>query len=228
MTVRQRGLFVTGTDTGIGKTFVSLLLMQSFRCRGFRVAGMKPVATGCDHVEGRLCNDDARLLRGAASCELPYDWVNPYAFAPAVAPNIAAEWADRRIDMSLIEERYHLLRRNIDGVIVEGIGGWEVPLNERERVSDLARMLRLPVVLVVGLRLGCLNHAILTERAIRASGVDYRGWIANGLCGNFPALEANVRTLQDCLTGAFLGQIPFRPANGIAMNGGAFRHDPWL
>lgn len=205
----ENGLFVTGTDTGIGKTRVALGLMDLLQRRGLRVVGMKPVATGCEYVEGVLGNDDARRLQRASSGTFPYECINPYAFEPPVSPNIAAELAGHGIDLGVVVERYHFLQRNSDRVIVEGVGGWEVPLNDRERVSDLARLLGLPVILVVGLRLGCLNHAILSERSILAAGVDYRGWFANAFSKDFARSESNVRTLRTCMSGAFLGHIPY-------------------
>lgn len=170
---------------------------------------MKPVASGCHVVDGALRNDDALRRRRAGSYDVPYDRVNPYAFEPPIAPNIAAEEAGRGIELSLIRERLHLLRRDNDWVVVEGVGGWEVSLNERERVSHLAVLLGLPVILVVGLRLGCLNHAIFSERWILASGVDYRGWCVNKLSEDFPHAEGNVRTLRASLSGDFPGTVPY-------------------
>lgn len=206
---KASGLFITGTDTGIGKTWATLCLMRALQSRGLSVVGMKPVATGAIWREGRLVNEDALALQEAGSVSLPYELVNPYVFEPPVSPHIAAELAGERIDSARIVEVFHELRRRADCVLVEGVGGWKVPLNEREQVADLAMALGLPVIMVVGLRLGCLNHALLTYESIKASDIRHAGWIANQITSDFPYAEENIRTLDLALGLPPLAQLPY-------------------
>lgn len=210
-----RGLFVTGTDTGIGKTRVALSLMLWLQRRGLRVLGMKPVASGCRRMGGVLRNDDALQLQQAGSVPVPYEWVNPYAYELPVAPSIAAELSGQCVDLDVIAASCRQLARECDVVVVEGVGGWEAPLDNTLNVSDLAAAIGFPVVLVVGLRLGCINHALLTERAIVRSAASYRGWCANACCSDFPFADANLRTLEARLSGRRLGAIPFRSAPDV-------------
>ena len=205
---RPRGIFVTGTDTGIGKTVVSLGLMQVLQDRGLRVAGMKPVASGCEQTPDGLRNDDALLLQQQSSVELDYARVNPYALEPAIAPHVAAQTAGVEINLDHIHESYQSLAREVDYVVVEGVGGWRVPLNPRQDVADLALLLGLDVSLVVGMRLGCLNHALLTAAAIENSGCRLTGWVANQLPPAMEALEANLNTLKAKLSVPLFGNIP--------------------
>jgi dethiobiotin synthetase len=193
--MRQTSFFITGTDTGIGKTWASLSLMRAYRAQGRSVAGMKPVATGGVWRGGRLENEDALALLEAASAPLPYERVNPYVYEPPVSPHIAAAQAGRPIDLERIVKLFNGLAEEFDCLLVEGVGGWAVPLSDRLRVSDLALALGLPVILVVGLRLGCLNHALLTRAALDASGARFAGWIANRVCADFLCAEENIATL---------------------------------
>jgi dethiobiotin synthetase len=202
------GFFVTGTDTGIGKTVVSLGLIQALQDRGLKVAGMKPVASGCESTAAGLRNDDALRLQRQSSIALDYDAVNPYAFEPAIAPHLAARAAGVNVDPGHIRELYQSVAAQVDCVVVEGVGGWRVPLNEREDVADLARLLGLDVWLVVGLRLGCLNHALLTAQAIENSGCTLGGWVANQLPPPMEAAEDNINTLKDKLSSPLLGVVP--------------------
>ncbi|MCI0667458.1 MAG: dethiobiotin synthase [Methylococcaceae bacterium] len=222
-----QGVFVTGTDTGVGKTRVSLALMEALKQKGLQVSGMKPVATGCYPAEDGLRNEDAVLLRAHASVPLDYDSVNPYAFAPPVSPHIAAIQAGREICLDLITRQYGLLRAQSQFVIVEGAGGWEVPLNSAERVSDLARILGLPVLLVVGLRLGCLNHALLTASAIRNSGCDLIGWVGNRIDPAFPCVKENITTLSTGIPAPLVGLIPFGRKMDARKLAGCFELDHW-
>ncbi|MGH8551362.1 MAG: dethiobiotin synthase [Methylococcales bacterium] len=206
---RYAGVFVTGTDTGVGKTRVCVGLMETLKKKGVQVSAMKPVATGCDPAEDGLRNEDAVLLRAHASVSVDYDLVNPYAFTAPVSPHIAATQAGREICLASIVRIFNLLREQSEFVIVEGVGGWEVPLNTMERVSDLARILGLPVLLVVGLRLGCLNHALLTSAAIRASGCELIGWVGNRIDPDFICLDENMATLRTRIPAPVVGLVPF-------------------
>ncbi len=197
--------FITGTDTGVGKTLVSCALLHAFSGEGLHVAGFKPVAAGCD-AEGR--NEDARELQAASTMPLDYGQVNPYCFAQAIAPHIAASRNGERIEFSRILAAYRELACQADEVIVEGAGGFLVPLNDRQDSADLARELVLPVILVVGVRLGCLNHAMLTREAIAARGLQLAGWVANVLDAQMPALHDNVAALRERMDAPLLGIVP--------------------
>lgn len=209
--LRTRGLFVTGTDTGVGKTRAAAGLIVALRRCGWRVAGMKPVASGCETTPGGLRNADALALQAASGLDLPYEWVNPYAFAPAIAPHIAAAEVGRLIRFAVITEAFERLARKADCTVVEGVGGWRVPLGPDGDVAALARRLQLPVVLVVGLRLGCLNHAALTADAIRRSGLALLGWVASAVDGNLARLQENLAALADVLPEPCLGILPHQP-----------------
>jgi len=209
MSLKARSIFVTGTDTGVGKTLVSTGLMRLLQGAGLKVAGMKPVAAGAFWRDGRLVNEDALLLQANASMPLSYDQVNPFVFELPVSPHIAAEKSGREIDFPRIRRAYEELAEAADCVIVEGVGGWEVPLNKRQRVADLALALDLPVLLVVGLRLGCLNHALLTRRAIENSGASCLGWIVNRIEPDFPFPAENIETLENSLDRPLLASLPF-------------------
>jgi dethiobiotin synthetase len=203
------GYFITGTDTEIGKTWISLGLMARLQDHGLMVAGMKPVASGCDLTDKGLRNGDACLLREHASDNLDYKLVNPYAFAPPVAPHIAAELSGIKISIDTIIETYQRLVTKTDCVIVEGVGGWRVPLNSEQLLTDLVRALGLPVILVVGLRLGCINHALLSAEAIVADGVELHGWVANQPDPNYENLDASISILKQQLTAPLLGHVPY-------------------
>lgn len=201
------GYFITGTDTGVGKTLVSQVLIHYLRESFARVAGFKPVASGCVNTPAGLRNEDALALQRAASIALPYETVNPYAFEPPVAPHLAAAAAGVSIDLAAIRAGMEAV--DADRVVVEGVGGWLVPLNARETLADLARLLGLPVVLVVGLRLGCLNHALLTAAAIRQAGVPIVGWVANQVDPAFTMCEENIAALNARLGLPLLMRLPW-------------------
>lgn len=198
---------MTGTDTGIGKTWTATVLMSLLREAGATVLGMKPVASGCYRRNGALRSEDAERLIEESSFALDYDEVNPYALEWPVSPHIAARLDGREVALDRIVTRCRALERKADCVVAEGVGGWEVPLNGRERVADLALALGFPVVLVVGLRLGCLNHAFLTHEAMTRTGVKCLGWIANESETEFLCLEENIETLRVGLPSPFLGII---------------------
>ena len=207
----MRGFFVTGTDTGIGKTRVSAGLLKALAKSGLKTVGMKPVASGADMTSEGLRNEDALALQAAAFLKRDYGLVNPYCFAPPVAPHLAAREAGVEIELERILTSYSELCRGADVAVVEGVGGWQVPLSDSLELPDLARALDLPVVLVVGMRLGCLNHAALTARAIRADGLELAGWVANAIDPDFQRPEANLATLQAELGAPLLGQLPHAP-----------------
>jgi dethiobiotin synthetase len=203
-----RGLFVTGTDTGVGKTLVAAGLVHALRARGLRVAGMKPVASGSVVTPEGLRNEDALALQGAASRPWPYETVNPYAFEPAIAPHIAAAEAGVTVDLAVIERAYRTLAAESDVVVVEGAGGFLVPLGPGLSFADLPLRLDLEVVLVVGLRLGCLNHAFLTAEAIEARGLALAGWVGSQLDPGYLRLAENLAALKAGLPTSCLGVIP--------------------
>ena len=207
-----RGFFVTGTDTGVGKTLVCCALLYGFAALGKSVIGMKPVAAGAIRSADGLVNDDVALLRAASNVEAPPHLVNPYCFEPPIAPHLAAEQAGAAIDFATIANAYRQLATVADIVIVEGIGGFCVPLNHNEDSADLAQRLGLPVILVIGLRLGCLNHALLTAQAIRAKGLQLVGWIANCIDPALAAADENVAALAERLAAPLLGKVKFAVA----------------
>jgi dethiobiotin synthetase len=204
-------VFVTGTDTGIGKTRVSAGLLKALSKAGMQSVGMKPVASGAAMTADGLRNEDALALMAAASLKKPYAVVNPYCFAPPVAPHLAAREVKVEIGLDPIRTAYSELCLGADAVVVEGVGGWQVPLSETLELPDLARELALPVLLVVGMRLGCLNHALLTARAIRADGLELAGWIANAVDPDFLRPEANLASLSAALGVPLLGQLAHAP-----------------
>ena len=210
------GYFITGTDTGVGKTVVTLGLMQALQDRDNTVLGMKPVAAGCEQTSAGLRNDDALRLQQQASLELDYAQVNPYAFAPAIAPHIAAEQTGVRVDVDNIYNKYIQLCGVSDCVLVEGAGGWQVPLNEDETMADLALRLNLDVVMVVGIRLGCLNNALLTAAAITASGCTLAGWVANQLPPPPDCTQENINYLKSVISVPLLGVLPIMPVVSAA------------
>lgn len=208
-----RGFFITGTDTGIGKTWIATSLVTGLCRRGLRVAGMKPVASGCERdATGRWYNGDALALQQAAGGDLPYERVNPYALPEPVAPHIAAARTGIRIELGVIRRHYEQLAAAHDAVLVEGVGGWRVPLSEDMSTTDLVRALGLPVLLVVGLRLGCINHALLTAEALQADGVPLIGWIANVLDPEYATTAATLATLDDRITAPMLGSVDYGDA----------------
>jgi len=202
------GLFVTGTDTGVGKTLVACALLAGFRRAGLRTAAMKPVASGSEPTPSGLRNQDALRLTAQTDCTFSYDTINPYTFQPAIAPHIAAAQVGVSINMQYIVDLYRNIVRQADICVVEGAGGWLVPLNHKKTMADLVVQLELPVVLVVGMRLGCLNHAMLTAENIIARGVPLAGWVANQIIPDMFCVEQNIETLCRSLPAPLLGVIP--------------------
>ena len=213
-----RGYFITGTDTDVGKTVVTLGLMQVLQARGCRVAAMKPVASGCQSTPVGLRNDDALRLQQQASMELDYALVNPYAFAPAIAPHIAAGQLGLDMRIGGIVNKYREIEGCSDCVLVEGAGGWLVPLNADETLADLAHALELEVILVVAMRLGCLNHALLTAESITSRGCVLAGWVANQLPPVPECAQENINTLKSRISAPLLGVLPeFQGVNARAV-----------
>jgi dethiobiotin synthetase len=203
------GYFITGTDTGVGKTVVTVALINALKAQGKTVAGMKPVAAGCESTPDGLRNDDASQLQQASSIELPYELVNPYAFESAIAPHIAAEEAGIEIDIAHIKQCYEKIAAQVDTVIIEGAGGWLVPLNKTETIADIAVALQLPVVLVVGMRLGCLNHTFLTMESIASRDIMLAGWITSVIDSGMQRLDSNIATLRQRLKSPQLANVSF-------------------
>ena len=207
-------LFVTGTDTGVGKTRIAAALCAAYAARGKRVAAMKPVATGCVQTSAGLRNEDALALLAAMTVRAAYGDVNPYAFEPGIAPHIAAMEAGCSIDFDRLNGCYERLCRQSDVIIVEGAGGWLAPLDATRTFADLAVRWQLDVILVVGLRLGCLNHALLTAEAIEARGLKLVGWVGNSVDPDFERREANTDSLRSRLAANCLGLFPYSPESG--------------
>lgn len=201
----RRGFFVTGTDTGVGKTLVACSLLRACVARGQTAIGMKPVATG---VAAGTPGDVEQLV-AASSVSAPGEEVNPYGFAPPIAPHIAAEQAGVRIELGRIERAFHALAARAQVVVVEGIGGFHVPLGGGVDTAQLAARLALPVVLVVGMRLGCLNHALLTAEAIAARGLKLAGWVANHVDPHMAVAAENVQALEQRIPAPLVARIPF-------------------
>lgn len=203
------GFFVTATDTGAGKTVASLGLMAALSGTGCRVVGMKPVASGSlPGPDGGWRNEDALRLQAEGPAGIAYPDINPYALRDPVAPHLAAARQGVRIGLDSIEQAFGRLAARADVVIVEGVGGWRVPLNEAETTADLVRRLRLPVILVVAFRLGCINHALLTAEAIRGDGLELRGWIANAIEPGYESAGETAAFLAARLGAPRIGLIP--------------------
>ncbi|MGN6153384.1 MAG: dethiobiotin synthase [Lysobacteraceae bacterium] len=206
-----RSLYVTGTDTGVGKTVASAALLHAWRAHGLRAIGMKPIASGCEATPDGWRNDDALRLQAASDPRPAYDDLNPWALPAATAPAFAAQAVGATITAGPILAAHARLAAQADRVLVEGVGGWEAPLGEAFAQADLVRALSLPVVLVVGLRLGCLNHALLTARAIAADGGTLAGWIGSGIEADMPFRDENLAWLERHLPAPCWGVLPFDP-----------------
>jgi dethiobiotin synthetase len=202
-------LFITGTDTGVGKTLVSVSLVKALVRHGLRCAVMKPIASGSEQTSEGLRNADAVALGEASNVVVPYASINPYCFEPAISPHIAAEEAKIEVDVGLIKSRFEALASSADFVVVEGAGGWYAPISQSKSMADLPKSLNIPVLLVVGVRLGCLNHALLTKQAIEASGVELAGWVANSIDPKIERAAQNLASLERMLGSEPLAVFPF-------------------
>ena len=213
MQKNKSAYFITGTDTDVGKTYIASALVQHFCQQGLQAVGMKPVAAGAELVDGRLLNSDVTELIKAGNVDADLALINPYVFAPAIAPHIAAEQAGIRVLLDNIQQSFDVLQTKADVVVVEGAGGFRVPINRQETMADLAVKLNLPIILVVGVRLGCINHALMTAGSIRAAGLNLVGWVANRIDQNMPAIEENIATLKalikaPCIADVAWGEEP--------------------
>ena len=201
-------LYVTGTDTGIGKTLASCALLHALRGHGLRAAGMKPVASGCERIDGEWRNADALALQAAGEPGIAYADINPYALEHPLAPELAARDAGVEVRLQPILDAHARLAGQVDALVVEGVGGWAASLSATLMQADLVRALRLPVLLVVGLRLGCLNHALLSARAIAADGAHLAGWIASHVDPAMERVEDNIAMLRERMPAPCWGVLP--------------------
>ncbi|WP_299194445.1 dethiobiotin synthase [uncultured Amphritea sp.] len=205
----KRTFFVAGTDTDVGKTVVSAGLLEAANQRGFSTVAVKPIAAGCEQTEAGLRNSDALILQQTASIKLSYEQVNPIALEPPIAPHIAAQQAGRRLDADRIAALCRgVMMQPADFMIIEGAGGWRVPLNNRQTLADIPKLLRTPVILVVGMKLGCISHTLLTVEAIVKDGLRLAGWVANRAEPEMSCYNENLETLKSMLSAPLLGEIP--------------------
>ncbi len=201
--------FITGTDTGVGKTFIACTIMDYVKHRGTSCIGFKPVASGCEEGEFGLVNSDALALQAASDFDLSYSEINPYAFKEAIAPHIAAQKMDSVISISTLTDAYlNLTEKDPDLLLIEGAGGWRLPLCSNIFMSDFVKLHKLPVLLVIGMRLGCLNHARLTVEAIQNDGLEIIGWVANHVDANMDYHSENVEALKELIPAPFIGEVP--------------------
>lgn len=215
-----RAYFVTGTDTGVGKTTVTCALLAAAKARGLTTLALKPIAAGCELTADGLRNSDALALQAEMTVSLSYQEINPVALSEPLAPHLAAAAAGRRLTLVQIAGYCRgALMHKADLRLVEGAGGWRVPISDRELLSGLPKQLGLPVILVVGMRLGCINHAILTAEAILKDGVRLAGWVANVIDPDMAALEDNLQTLTQMLPAPCLGVLPWMPDEGADARG---------
>jgi dethiobiotin synthetase len=210
MTTRRKTFFITGTDTDAGKTLVACALLKAAAAAGFTTVAIKPVAAGATQTDQGWRNSDALLLQAASTIQMAYEQVNPVCFEHALAPHIAAQLSDRRVRVERLAGFCQgVILKRADLTVIEGAGGWRVPLNEREFLSDLVKQLNIPVILVVAMRLGCLNHALLTAEAIARDGLQLAGWVANRIDPHMQCYEQNRDTLSSLLEAPLLAEIPF-------------------
>ena len=210
--------FVTGTDTEVGKTYVTCQLLRASARAGMTSLGYKPVSAGCEQIAGQWANEDAVAIQKASSLSLPIASINPIVFDAPIAPHIAAARQNQLIDEQQIKDGYEALcRYNPDLLLVEGAGGWRLPISETQLMSDVVKALELPVILIVGMRLGCLNHALLTAETIIRDGLPLRGWVANRLSRDMPVYDENLAYLKSAMPAPMLAEIPFSQAPDEAM-----------
>lgn len=210
----SRKFFIAGTDTDVGKTLVSQGLLEAAKQQGLSCFGLKPVAAGCEQGEQGLENEDALRIMASSSIQLSYQQVNPIALQAAVAPHVAAAMQERKLDAQRIVGfcRGALMTR-ADFVIIEGAGGWRVPLNNRETLAQIPKELNLPVILVVGIKLGCINHALLTIEAIKRDGITLAGWVANKIDPHMLVSDESIEYLMSAINAPLIGTVPYLEDN---------------
>ena len=206
----KKAYFIAGTDTDVGKTRIATAIIQHFVGLGYKTIGMKPISAGCETVYGEFKNSDALQLLAAGNMDVPYQLVNPYAFAPAIAPHIAANLVNQTINIANIQAAFMHLNALADIVVVEGAGGFCVPINDLETIADLNIALDIPIILVVGMRLGCINHALLTVQAIATKGLKIAGWIANEIDPEMQFLQENIASLKNRISAPYLGFVAWQ------------------
>ncbi|RXJ70377.1 dethiobiotin synthase [Veronia nyctiphanis] len=211
--------FITGTDTEVGKTFASVALIQALINKGYKVAGYKPVAAGTEETAEGLCNPDAVALKAVSNVSMTYQEANPCLLDTPCSPHIAADIEKRDVSLAALSDGLHSLTERSDIVIVEGAGGWHVPVSDDASLSEWVRDEQLAVIMVVGMKLGCLNHALLTAQAIRHDGLLIKGWIANCVDPNAQFLDEMIETLNKRLDTPCLGVLPFTDKNGADLSG---------
>jgi dethiobiotin synthetase len=207
----KQAFFITGTDTDVGKTYVACKLIQQYAAQGYKVIGMKPVAAGGDFIDGNWLNDDVLKLEAASNVRAPRELINPYSFKEAIAPHIAAEKASVEIKIAVIKQAFEALTKLADIVIVEGAGGFLVPINDKETMADLATALNIPIILVVGMKLGCINHSLLTVEAIKARELNLHGWVANQIKPKMAFYNENIATIAKIIHFNSMFECSFKP-----------------
>lgn len=201
-------VFITGTDTGVGKTVVASQLVNYWVAQGLKVSGYKPVASGAETIDKQLQNEDAQALLAASNTQLPYSLINPYCFEPATAPHIAAEQVSNVVDLAVLNQCYRDIKAQSEKVVIEGAGGWQVPLNSEATFADWVAQHQWPVILVVNIKLGCINHAILTSRDIVSYQCPFAGWVANLIDSDVPFQQEMITTLKRMIPAPMLGVMP--------------------
>lgn len=208
--MQAQSYFVMGTDTEVGKTYVASQIIRKFVADGVKTIGMKPVASGCElNAQAQWVNEDVLSLTNASNVSAPIDLINPYRFIPAIAPHLAAQAANVALDLDKIVASYQALAQRAQIVIVEAAGGFLVPINATQTMADLACQLNLPIILVVGMRLGCINHALLTVEAIKARGLTLAGWVANEIDPSMERFDENLQSLMTRIDAPLLMKTPW-------------------
>jgi dethiobiotin synthetase len=212
----NNSFFITGTDTHIGKTEITCALIEFFKRKGYLTIGMKPVAAGTEVIDNQIINSDVHKFLSLNSIRKPVEIINPYSFDQAIAPHIASTLTSNEILFSKIKENFLLLQKECEYLFVEGAGGYKVPLTKNKSIPDLISYLNIPIILVVGIRLGCINHTMLTVEAIKNNNHNLSGWVANCIDSSMKEVDENIKYLVDNIEAPFMGNIPFqREMNSI-------------
>jgi dethiobiotin synthetase len=206
----NQAYFITGTDTGVGKTLVTIAMLNTFKMEGFVACGMKPIASGCEMKDDKAISEDAMLIKNYSSMDMPYNTINPLAFLAPCSPNISADLDGKKLDIQEIIAAYNQIAQLSEVIIVEGVGGWRCPAFSAAGMADLVRQLKIPVILVVGIKLGCLNHALLSVESILRDNASLAGWVANVVSPDFLYSEATINYLRNQISAPLLGQVPYQ------------------